>query len=210
MAEGQTESTESAPRPNADPAPTEGPLPTPEAALSPEHKPAEQIESTVQPTVESSKSVEASAVTPLPDAHVQIADKGLIDTPATSGGIDPNKNHELVARVKSRFLKQHDAMRTHAQQIEDSNRLLSEQKAQLEDLGRQRDALHAMFVKAGQQLSEEQQRSAREIESLRREVLELRENQRALHAKSESDDLAIAELAALLESEPGLTPAAGN
>ena len=67
-----------------------------------------------------------------------------------------------------------------------------------------------MFVKAGQQLTEEQERSAKEIEALRREVLEsLRENQRVLQAKSESDDLAIAELAALLDTEAGVT-AAGN
>jgi len=139
-------------------------------------------------------------------AHIQGANTTPISAPASStAGIDPGKNQELVAQVKSRFLKQHQAMKSQVQQMEEHNRQLADQKAQIEELGRQRDALHAMFVKAGQQLSEEQERSAREIESLRREVLQLRENQQALQAKSESDDRAIAELAALLDSEAGVT-----
>jgi DNA repair exonuclease SbcCD ATPase subunit len=136
-----------------------------------------------------------SAINPIPAVTVQ--------TPNAT--LSPGKNRELVAQVKERLLKQAHALNNQVHRLEATDKQISDQKAAIEELTRQRDALHAMFVKAGQQLAEEQERSARETESLRREVLQLKELVGTLQAKSDADDQAIAELAGLLQAEPSIS-----
>jgi hypothetical protein len=93
--------------------------------------------------------------------------------------VPAGKNQEILAQVRARVLKQGQTLQSQVHQLEETTRQLAEQKAANE-------------------------RSAKEVESMRTELTSLRKMVQILQAKSEADDKAIAELAGLLGADAGM------
>jgi hypothetical protein len=114
------------------------------------------------------------------------------------------RNQEILAQVRARVLKQGQTLQSQVHQLDETTRQLAEQKAANADLARQRDHLQALFVKAGQELSETRSKSATEVDAIKNELASLKAMVQILQAKSDADDQAIAELAGLLGADSGL------
>jgi DNA-binding protein H-NS len=101
------------------------------------------------------------------------------------------------------MLSHGNTVRSLAQQLEEAKRQLSAQKVMTGESAQQRDELQAAAAAARKELAEAKQSYAKKIEQLEKEMLALNEMVGLLRAKSEADDKAVAELAALVDAVSG-------
>jgi len=112
-------------------------------------------------------------------------------------------NQKVLARVREQMLSHGNTVRSLAQQLEEAKRQLSAQKVMTGESAQQRDELQAAAAAARKELAEAKQSYAKKIEQLEKEMLALNEMVGLLRAKSEADDKAVAELAALVDAVSG-------
>jgi hypothetical protein len=137
-----------------------------------------------------------------PEKHaVTIAERlarSAPQTPSVRGG-----NQQILARVREQMLSHGNLVRNLAQQLEEVKRQLCAQKLMTAELTQQRDELKATADAAKKQLAEVKGGYSKKAEQLEKELAALNEMGQLLRAKSEADDKAVAELAALLETASG-------
>jgi hypothetical protein len=112
-------------------------------------------------------------------------------------------NQEVLARVREHMLSHGTTVRSLAQQLEEVKHQLSAQKVMMAELAQQRDESQAAAAAARKQLAEVEGTYAKRVEHLEKELAGLNEMVVVLGAKSEADDKAVAELAALVEAVSG-------
>ena len=134
-------------------------------------------------------------------AGANAVEAGLI--PANAGAPQAGSHHEVVAKVRARFLGQNQALQSQGKQLE-------EIRQQLTDITHQRDQLRSTLTDAQNETARQQANNSQRIARLETELAAARQTVKLLQAKSQDDDKAIAELVALLESAPDMAPAAGQ
>jgi myosin heavy subunit len=174
-----------------------------------EEEPASQAEPIAE--VEPEPVAAPAEVKPEPIAQAPIfSEEAVIMTLSESSSGTPAEhaqachNQEILARVKAAVTKQNQSLKQQVQQLEETNRQLAGQQAAMNELSHKVQDLQGKLAQSVLLQNEERQKAAHathEAEASVRELAELRQTVKALQAKSEADDKAIAELAGFFGAE---------
>ncbi len=122
--------------------------------------------------------------------------------------LSPNKNQEVVSKLKSFLNSQSRTLQGQIQQLHDNNKQLRDANQRLaahsqamSEVTQKRNELQLKLTQVEQDLSEERTTAAQQADAHQAEIAQLREAVKALQAKSDADDKAIAELAAFLQND---------
>ncbi|HTW94721.1 MAG TPA: PilZ domain-containing protein [Tepidisphaeraceae bacterium] len=169
------------------------PAPAPESTPPPDPAPAPAPAPVAVP--------QRAAVSPAPQPDLVPPPMAVMPPTAVGTPEAKGKNQELLSRVKAMVLDQKNVLQTYVDQVEKAKRELEAQKIAMAELTRQRNELQAQLAHADQFLTEQKQKAAEAVEAtaaMTKDLSDMQQIVRTLQAKSDSDDKAIAELAALI------------